>query len=354
MKPLISVIIPVRDQLPRLQLTLVALEAQAEVSPAMIEVIVIDDGSSDGAAEAVRGWACTTPYRLSVLPSSSGGCRGVPRNLGAQAATSDVLLFLDADACPSRDLIRHHLAAQRSGARVALGDCWVIPGTESLLDPSTGTRFPRLAGAPDPAAIVIHPEELRRRGDEVLAPHAIKGIYPGLEGWQLRVEDMLRTPGCLLSWLGVIPHNLSLGRDALIQLGGFDPFMRHAEGADLGVRARHAGFELAFVEGARSYHLYHHRDPTGQQAAVAEAQALLCRRYPSDGIEAAFLWMLSLDGDRYIPAELDLCNWRVVDRLQRDPASRAALKSLYRRHQRLRHPGSLLDYLDGGAINTGL
>jgi hypothetical protein len=94
-----SVLLPVRDEAARVEPTLRSLLAQEGVD---LEVVVLDDGSSDGTADVVRRVADGDP-RVRLL-------EGRPLRLGwlgkphacqqlaeAAARTSDVLVFVDAD-----------------------------------------------------------------------------------------------------------------------------------------------------------------------------------------------------------------------------------------------------------------
>lgn len=76
------------------------------------EVIVVDDGSSDGTPGLVRGYA--TPVRL-VEQANAG--TAAARNTGLQAATGDFVAFLDHDDCWRPDKLRLQAAAlQATGA----------------------------------------------------------------------------------------------------------------------------------------------------------------------------------------------------------------------------------------------
>lgn len=76
------------------------LEAISDCEPAPNEVIVVDDGSSDGSADLARAWGA---HVLSTPQSRSGPAAA--RNLGACAASSDVLLFVDADVMIHDDTV---------------------------------------------------------------------------------------------------------------------------------------------------------------------------------------------------------------------------------------------------------
>ncbi|MEU2547890.1 glycosyltransferase [Streptomyces roseolus] len=61
-----------------------------------VEVLIVDDGSTDGTLMAARQFTEDDRVRIIERPTNSGGC-GAPRNLGIEAATGEYVLFLDAD-----------------------------------------------------------------------------------------------------------------------------------------------------------------------------------------------------------------------------------------------------------------
>jgi len=88
MQPLISVIVPVHDGakfLPR------CLEALTQPCTQPHELIVIDDGSNDDSARTARDMGA----RVFSLSRQSGPAEA--RNIGAQMAVGEILLFVDAD-----------------------------------------------------------------------------------------------------------------------------------------------------------------------------------------------------------------------------------------------------------------
>lgn len=95
--PLASVIVPAFDAAPTLGPCLAALLAQRDLEGAL-EIIVVDDGSTDGGAELARALA----PRVQLLRQVHQGA-GAARNLGAAAARGPILLFTDADCRPAPD-----------------------------------------------------------------------------------------------------------------------------------------------------------------------------------------------------------------------------------------------------------
>lgn len=108
----VSVVIPVRDGRRYLGEAIASAHAQ---TLAPLEILVVDDGSTDGSGELAAAAGATVITRPAEGPAAA-------RNAGAAAAHGDALAFLDADdlADPARlELQVRALAAAPSAAAVA-------------------------------------------------------------------------------------------------------------------------------------------------------------------------------------------------------------------------------------------
>ena len=343
-----SIVIPVRDQAPRLRMTLAGLECQHGVAAADYEVIVVDDDSSDDVSSIVESASRRAPYSLKLLRCKSMGARGIPRNRGVEEAHGKYILFLDADALPGRDLLAGHRSAHLKSHHLFLGDIYVLPATELLLDPADGTRFP----GTEPNNALILPLEAVRQGmpDEELLAHAKKGGYPGQAPWHQQLEQILEQGAAVpFSCMAVIPHNLSLSRDTFHRLGGFDESLPHVEGWDLGIRAVRAGYAVGFAKGARSFHLFHRRE---RNSTTEEGIDTLAERYPDQHVRLLQLWFHASVGDPYVPKEFNLMNWRVVGQILADPIRRQECERLSSLWGGLRNPLAPMEYWFGRALNS--
>jgi GT2 family glycosyltransferase len=96
MRSTFSVVIPAHNASSHLGACLQALHESFETP---LEILVVDDGSTDGTR------AIATSFGVRVL--DSGRCMGpaFARNLGASEAVGDVLFFLDADVCVKADTL---------------------------------------------------------------------------------------------------------------------------------------------------------------------------------------------------------------------------------------------------------
>ena len=92
-----SVVIPAYNAERTLGKVLAALAAQEQP---VDEVVVVDDGSTDGTA------ALAAEHGAKVVRADGGGFAGAARNRGWDEAAGDVVVFLDSDAIPGEGIDR--------------------------------------------------------------------------------------------------------------------------------------------------------------------------------------------------------------------------------------------------------
>jgi glycosyltransferase involved in cell wall biosynthesis len=99
--PNVTVMVPVKDRRERMLRCLEALLAQDYPS---YEVLVLDNRSADGTAEACRerAAAAKVPVRVEVV----GGKVGQVRNAGARLATGEIIACTDSDCIPTPTWLR--------------------------------------------------------------------------------------------------------------------------------------------------------------------------------------------------------------------------------------------------------
>ena len=134
-RPLVSLIIPCYNAKAYLAQALASAEDQSYPN---LEIICVDDGSTDGTPELLSRFQSRSRREVKVIPQENRGVSAA-RNAGIRAASGTYLAFLDADDRLSRDFVR--LLAEgltNTGAEIAYGnwtghdslaqDCSKLPG----------------------------------------------------------------------------------------------------------------------------------------------------------------------------------------------------------------------------------
>src|SRR5947209_4599417 len=94
--PLVSVVIPVWNPGPNLTRCIDSLLAQT-MPVTEFEIVLVDDGSTDGTAERLDVLAGAHPGHVRVLHIPPSGWPGKPRNVGIEAARGEFVHLVDND-----------------------------------------------------------------------------------------------------------------------------------------------------------------------------------------------------------------------------------------------------------------
>ena len=191
-RPLISVVITVRNEAPHLPRLFDSLLVQE----GPFEVVLVESESRDGTLAIAEEYARRHPDLIRVL--SHPGSRGIGRNTGVAASRGDLVAFVDGDCFPDSQWL-HALRASAGSAAVLAG---------------------RTVTVGKPQYSHLERVELFQSGYDV--------TYPSC--------------------------NLLYRRALFDQLGGFDPRFITAEDIDLNLRAVRAGAAIRYVPDAVVYH----------------------------------------------------------------------------------------------------
>ena len=106
----VSVVIPTYNRRPILEKCLLALERQ-QACPEIdrYEVVVVDDGSTDGTPDWLRGAAERFPHVRLIEQSHGGAAEG--RNRGVDHAHGDVIVFIDSDLVVTDSFLSCHASS---------------------------------------------------------------------------------------------------------------------------------------------------------------------------------------------------------------------------------------------------
>lgn len=109
----LSVVIPSYNSAPWLPSTLDALAVAVRAAGTRVEVIVVDDGSTDGSVAVVQALADEFPGDLVVISQENSG-RFLARWAGLERASADLVLLLDSRVVVAPDSVSYLLAAVAS------------------------------------------------------------------------------------------------------------------------------------------------------------------------------------------------------------------------------------------------
>jgi len=115
----IATVIPLFNAAPWIEETLRSVQAQT-IDPALLEIIVVDDGSSDGSIEVAERVLKGGPHRFQIIRTLRKRAAGA-RNAGWKASSAQWIQFLDADDLLIPSKIAFHLEiAKQSGPDIAV------------------------------------------------------------------------------------------------------------------------------------------------------------------------------------------------------------------------------------------
>ncbi|GII84196.1 hypothetical protein Ssi03_21860 [Sphaerisporangium siamense] len=239
----VSVVIPTRDKALRLRLTLACL-ADTEPAGYLTEVVVVDDGSVDATAEVLAEAAERLPLRV---VAGGGRGRAGARNLGAEHAGGDLLVFLDDDVLVGPGFVGGHRARSRPD-RFVHGRLRELPAADHLVRTLDGAPYPEVREARD----LIHGGRSSHPRHRLKA-NALERAIEAMHGGDL--------PDAV-PWLGCVGANVSMPRALWERVGGFDAGFGEVWGCEdleLGLRLYEAGARRDLAPDALGVHLTHRR-----------------------------------------------------------------------------------------------
>lgn len=120
-QPDVTIVIGAYEAMPYLVKCLESVEDQT-IGPESIEVIAVDDGSTDGTGEYLEKFAERAAMSVTVIRQANSGGPSGPRNVGLAKARGRYVFFLDADDYFGPEALERMVAmADEQGTDVVLG-----------------------------------------------------------------------------------------------------------------------------------------------------------------------------------------------------------------------------------------
>ena len=119
--PILSVVVPAYNEERRIPATLQAISNHFAAAPYAVELLVVDDGSSDDTVAAVRALAPSLALPLRLLRYAPNRGKGFALKVGFAASRGERVLFSDADLSTPIEEADRLLAELDQGADIVIG-----------------------------------------------------------------------------------------------------------------------------------------------------------------------------------------------------------------------------------------
>ncbi|MDD5634068.1 MAG: glycosyltransferase family 2 protein [Candidatus Omnitrophica bacterium] len=182
------------------------------------EIVVVDDGSTDGTDKVMEAMLTKSPCHIKYLPQVKNEGKAAVRNISITEAEGRIMLFLEDDTVADPRLVEEHVKSHQSegGQNVA------VLGEQ------------------------VRPE------DSIVTPFG-RYIVSTSRTFFDHVQGLLKAWSCE-SYKGFITFNLSVSRGFLLEKGMFDPIFKYfCEDIELGYRLQEQGLRLVCNKKAKIY-----------------------------------------------------------------------------------------------------
>jgi GT2 family glycosyltransferase len=243
-----SIVIPTFNRLDQLRTVVAAVQRQMQPLGSEAELVVVDDGSSDGTWD----WLSQTAHgngTRAVQQQNAGPA--IARNRGVEAAAGEIILFLGDDTEPEPGWLDHHLEEHR------------------------------LFGGTAPLAVL---------GYTSFSPDLESPFLRFINEYGAQFGYLLIEDPCEVPFNFFYTSNVSLPRAELIELGGFrEDFPAAAwEDIEFAYRAVGRGLKIHYRPRARTVHHHCIRPRT------------FCSRQRTSGRSAAIFAAIHPELDRFL------------------------------------------------------
>lgn len=269
-----TIIIPTYNRSKLLALTLDSILKQT-VSQNIIEVIVVDDGSSNDTAEVAKEYSKKMNLKY-FFQEDKGFRAGQARNVGILNAQSPICIFIDSGIFLGSRAVEEHIRIHKENER----PCAVIGYVYGFDD---------YARKKDELAQLVdfeNPDETI----EMLKKHNITDSREYI--YQELGDSLSNWPA---PWVIFWTCNVSVNRDYLFRVGLFDEYYTSwgGEDTDLAIGLHKLGVKFVLNRSIESLHYPHEQHApwaTGDEAGLAEFERKMKYMHKKYNTHATELW----------------------------------------------------------------
>jgi glycosyltransferase involved in cell wall biosynthesis len=132
--PRLSIVIPAYNESARIEAALSSVLTCVESRSWDAEILVVDDGSTDGTPAIIQRWRSTHP-RLHLIQNPGNRGKGYSVRNGLLQSAGDIVMFTDADLSAPIEEAERLIEAIDNGADVAIGSRWLDKQKQTIHQP---------------------------------------------------------------------------------------------------------------------------------------------------------------------------------------------------------------------------
>lgn len=303
----VSIIIPSYNRYPQNLLTLYSLQNQT-FDPSKMEVILVDDGSSDETLQIPKKFH--PPFLFKYIKCEKNMGRSRARNIGIETANGEIIVFLDAEMIVNPDFVQNHYHYHQSHNKMVLTGALGYHSLFSFIFPQFNkdelnriakfvqfdevflNRFQTFTKTNRPTQMVFQEDidSLRFQKLSYFSQSPIDQKTITLFGEKLT--------GFQIPWIAFLTGNVSLRKELLQTASHFDETFKGwgFEDWELGYRLYKCGATFAYSQNVASYHQEHPVTNHSNWEASLKNFYLFQQKHPDiDVLVIAFILMGQYD-----------------------------------------------------------
>lgn len=266
----VSVIIPSYNKCLELKLLLYSLKKQT-FERSLMQVIVVDDASTDGTSGMIERYK--PPFPFHYLRNETQRGRSFTRNKGLSIASGKIIVFLDAEMLVEQNFIQKHVEHHKARQDLVLTGAMHLKGIYTVIYPNFSKdarrSFRVLLKNDDKLYRRLLPEMKKSYSNKTVMSLLTrkdikKGFHKILSFPRPYFPEILHNFGpdlkeYKLPWTSFVSCNVSLRRELLEKVGGFDEGFQGwgFEDWELGYRLYQFGVSFRADSSVGCYHQEH-------------------------------------------------------------------------------------------------